>query len=107
MQCQHFITESTFGLPVYRWTPQEEVFADINDWWKQNQEDGRVSVITAYALGKAQRLLHGLDTSLGTIYTHGAIENTNEVISAQGIDLPPDYPRGPGRSTKRTTPATS
>ena len=89
VQCQHFITESTFGLPVYRWTPQEEVFADINDWWKQNREDGRVSVITAYALGKAQRLLHGLDTSLGTIYTHGAIENTNEVIRAQGIDLPP------------------
>jgi len=88
VKCQHFITESTFGLPVYRWTPQEEVFADINDWWRQNQEAGKVSVLTAYALGKAQRLLHGLDTSIGRIYTHGAIENTNEVIRAQGIALP-------------------
>jgi len=88
VKCQHFITESTFGLPVYRWTPQEEVFADINDWWRQNQEAGKVSVLTAYALGKAQRLLHGLDTSIGRIYTHGAIENTNEVIRGQGIALP-------------------
>jgi len=88
VKCQHFITESTFGLPVYRWTPQEEVFADINDWWRQNQEAGKVSVLTAYALGKAQRLLHGLDPSIGRIYTHGAIENTNEVIRAQGIALP-------------------
>ena len=88
VKCQHFITESTFGLPVYRWQPQEEVFAEINDWWRANQADGKVSVITAYALGKAQRLLEGLDTSIGTIYTHGAIENTNEIIRAQGIKLP-------------------
>ncbi|NJC28156.1 ligase-associated DNA damage response exonuclease [Neolewinella antarctica] len=87
IKCQHFITESTFGLPVYRWVPQEEVFADINDWWRANKEDGKVSVITAYALGKAQRLLEGLDPEIGTIYTHGAIENTNEVIRAQGIKL--------------------
>ena len=88
VKCQHFITESTFGLPVYRWQPQEEVFAEINDWWRANQADGRVSVITAYALGKAQRLLEGLDTTIGKIYTHGAIENTNEIIRAQGIELP-------------------
>ena len=88
VKCQHFITESTFGLPVYRWQPQEEVFAEINDWWRANQADGRVSVITAYALGKAQRLLEGLDTTIGKSYTHGAIENTNEIIRAQGIELP-------------------
>lgn len=89
VRCHHFITESTFGLPVYRWEPQEVVLAEINDWWRQNQAEGKVSMLTAYALGKAQRLLHGLDTSIGTIYTHGAIENTNEVIRAQGINLPP------------------
>ncbi|MEL7159678.1 MAG: ligase-associated DNA damage response exonuclease [Bacteroidota bacterium] len=89
VKCQHFITESTFGLPVYRWTAQETVFADINDWWRTNREAGKVSLLTGYALGKAQRLLRGLDTSIGRIYTHGAIENTNEVIRAQGIDLPP------------------
>lgn len=88
VKCHHFITESTFGLPVYRWQPQETVFADINDWWRENQAAGKVSVLTGYALGKAQRLLMGLDQSIGKVYTHGAIENTNEVVRAQGISLP-------------------
>ncbi len=88
VQCQHFITESTFGLPVYRWIPQEELFADINDWWRETAAEGRTAIITGYALGKAQRILNGLDTSIGKIFTHGAIENTNEVIRAQGIQLP-------------------
>ena len=86
--CHTFITESTFGLPVYHWQPQEEVFRDINDWWRENRAEGKVSLLTGYALGKAQRLLRGLDPGIGTIYTHGAIENTNEVIRAQGVDLP-------------------
>ncbi|MEL6393792.1 MAG: ligase-associated DNA damage response exonuclease [Bacteroidota bacterium] len=85
--CHHFITESTFGLPIYRWQPQEEVLADINDWWRGNQAANKVSVLTGYALGKAQRLLNGLDTSIGRIYTHGAVENTNEVLRAQGVKL--------------------
>jgi len=88
VRCHHFITESTFGLPVYRWEPQEKVLADINDWWQQNKEEGKVSMLTAYALGKAQRLLVGLDPSIGTIYTHGAVENTNAIIRAQGVKLP-------------------
>lgn len=89
IKCHTFITESTFGLPVYTWRPQEAVFADINEWWRQNKAEGKVTVLTGYALGKAQRLLQGLDASLGTIYTHGAIENTNEIIRKQGIDLQP------------------
>lgn len=89
VRCHHFITESTFGLPVYRWEPQEVILANINDWWRENREAGRVSMLTAYALGKAQRLLRGLDPSIGTIYTHGAIENTNEIMRAQGVELPP------------------
>lgn len=86
--CHAFITECTFGLPVYRWKPQQEIFDNINDWWRQNQAAGKVSVLSAYALGKAQRILTNLDTSIGKIYTHGAIENTNEVIRHQGITLP-------------------
>ena len=89
VKCHTFITESTFGLPVFNWQPEEAIAGELNSWWRQNQEAGRVSVLGAYALGKAQRLLRMLDPELGTIYTHGAIENTNEVIRAQGIDLPP------------------
>lgn len=86
--CHHFITESTFGLPIYQWEPQQEIFEDINQWWAQNKANGKVTFLTAYALGKAQRILKHLDPSIGEIFTHGAIENTNEVIRAQGFALP-------------------
>lgn len=86
--CHTFITESTFGLPIYRWEPQARVHGEINDWWRQNKSLGKTSVLFVYALGKAQRGLRGLDPSLGTIYTHGAVENTNEVMRGQGVELP-------------------
>ena len=78
--CDTFITECTFGLPVFRWRPQEEVMAEINGWWAQNKKEGKTSVLFGYSLGKAQRLLHLLDPSIGKIYTHGAIENMTEVL---------------------------
>lgn len=87
VKCNAFITESTFGLPIYKWKPQAEVFSEINAWWKKNKAEGKVSLLSGYSLGKAQRIIQNLDTSIGTIYTHGAIENTNEVIRAQGIEL--------------------
>lgn len=89
ISCHAFITECTFGLPIYQWPKQEEVFADINAWWAQNKAEGKVTVLTGYALGKAQRLMHGLDTSIGPIFTHGAVENVNEILRAQGVILPP------------------
>ena len=91
VKCHSFITETTFGLPVYKWQPQEEIFEDINNWWYENSKQGIVSVITAYSLGKAQRLLHNVDHSIGNIYTHGSIEKVNEIIRDQGIDLPDSH----------------
>lgn len=88
VRCHGFITESTFGLPVYKWRDQAEVFDDINAWWAQNRDAGKVSVISAYALGKAQRVLMNLDPSIGPIFTHGAVENINQVIRSQGVVLP-------------------
>ena len=87
VRCHSFITESTFGLPVYKWAPQAEIMADINEWWRGNAEKGVASLITAYSLGKAQRILQGVDASIGPIYTHGAVENTNEVLRRHGIRL--------------------
>lgn len=87
VKCDTFITECTFGLPAFKWTPQEQVMNDINTWWQQNKEDGRTSVLFGYSLGKAQRLLKHLDTSIGKIYTHGAIENMTEVLRSQ-VDFP-------------------
>jgi putative mRNA 3-end processing factor len=89
VRCHTFITESTFGLPIYRWDPQQEVFDDINRWWRRNADEGRTSVLYAYAFGKAQRVLSGLDTSIGPIVCHGAVEPLNRVYRAGGVELPP------------------
>ena len=89
VRCDTFITESTFGLPIYRWQPQQDIFDDINQWWRKNAEAGRCSVVFAYAFGKAQRILSGLDPSIGPIVCHGAAEPLNKVYRAGGVDLPP------------------
>ncbi|WP_050930218.1 ligase-associated DNA damage response exonuclease [Aestuariivita boseongensis] len=88
VRCHSFITESTFGLPVFRWQAQKDVRAQINDWWRASIADGKTPLLGAYALGKAQRLLRLLDPEIGPILTHGAVENTNAVLRTQGIDLP-------------------
>ena len=58
--CNTFITESTFGLPIYNWKPQQEIFQNIKDWICKNKEAGKTSVLIAYSLGKAQRLMQCL-----------------------------------------------
>lgn len=86
--CHHFITECTFGLPIYKWAPQEEVITDINTWWSKNAAEGRPSFITAYSLGKAQRIINSVDSTIGHILTHGAIDKMNKVYRDMGIALP-------------------
>ena len=88
VQCDHFITESTFGLPVFHWQPQIEIAAQINAWWAACRTAGQTAFLGAYALGKAQRLLTMLDPDIGPVLTHTAIENTNSILRAQGIALP-------------------
>ena len=87
--CNTLITECTFGLPIYRWPSPVSVFAEVNAWWRANAEAGRTSLLFGYALGKAQRLLAGLDAEIGPIFTHGAVERLNEVYRDEGIPLPP------------------
>ncbi|MEP2640548.1 ligase-associated DNA damage response exonuclease [Roseobacter sp.] len=87
-RCHHFITESTFGLPVFRWQPQASVAHGINAWWAECAAAGKTAFLGAYALGKAQRLLSLLDPQIGPILTHSAVEATNTVLRAQGIALP-------------------
>lgn len=89
LACHAFITECTFGLPVFKWTPQRLLAAQIDGWWAANAAAGRPSLLGAYALGKAQRLLATVDAGIGPILTHGAVEATNAVLRAQGIALPP------------------
>ena len=88
VRCHTFITESTFGLPIYRWCRQEETFADMRAWWLANKERGKASSIYAYALGKAQRILAGmLGADIGPVYTHGAVERLTVDYRDSGIAL--------------------
>ncbi len=88
LACTTFITEATFGLPIYRWPDTAEVFAQINAWWRENQQAGRSSVLYAYVLGKAQHILAGIDAQIGPIFTHGAVERINQLYRQSGAALP-------------------
>ncbi|MBS0446535.1 MAG: ligase-associated DNA damage response exonuclease [Proteobacteria bacterium] len=88
LRCDCFITESTFGLPIYRWPAQALLFDDINRWWQANAAAGRASLLMGYAFGKAQRLLAGVDPGIGPIVVHGAVETLNDAYRAAGVALP-------------------
>ncbi len=88
VRCHTFVTESTFGLPVFQWKPQLEVIKEINEWWRKNASEGKTSVITAYALGKAQRLIHSIDHKIGKVYVHPNIHLTNKALRADRAVLP-------------------
>jgi len=88
VKCNSFITESTFGLPIYNWKPQQEIFQNMQDWVCKNREAGKTSVFIAYSLGKAQRLLQCLPQTGLPIYVHGAIWNAHETIVKSGFPLP-------------------
>lgn len=89
VRCETFITESTFGLPIYRWDDSQRVFAEINNWWQANANSNRTSLLFCYAFGKAQRILSGIETSIGRIVMHGAVEPLNRAYRASGVPLPP------------------
>ena len=86
--CHLMVTESTFGLPVYRWRSHSELRSEINNWWRSNRDEGKCSILYGYAVGKSQRLLASLDPSIGRIYTHGAVENGTEAYRRSGVELP-------------------
>ena len=91
VRCHTFITESTFGLPVYRWKPDTECMAEIGAWWAENAAAGRASVLFCYALGKAQRALAGLALNgliAGPIVVHGAVAAVNAAYQHAGVALP-------------------
>ena len=87
VKCHTFITESTFGLPVYHWQDQKWVFNEMEEWCKNNRNNGQLSILYGYSLGKAQRILQGLPESVGPIFTHSTIEAVLNVMRNQGVSL--------------------
>lgn len=88
VQCNVFITESTFGLPIYRWRPDPEIFAEINTWWAANAAVGRASMLMCYSFGKAQRILSGIDPGIAPIIVHSAVQTLNTAYRNAGVKLP-------------------
>lgn len=87
LRCHTFVTESTFGLPIFRW--MDGTIEAIHAWWRANQEAEKASLLFAYALGKAQRVLATIDTSIGPIHAHPAVDRVNQIYRQQEIALPP------------------
>jgi putative mRNA 3-end processing factor len=89
IKCHCFITESTFALPIYNWKPQTEIFYDIQNWILKTHDAGKIPVLIAYSLGKAQRLMQCLPAVTNDVFVHGAIWNTHQAFLQAGIKLPP------------------
>ncbi|WP_346238110.1 ligase-associated DNA damage response exonuclease [Niabella insulamsoli] len=87
VKCNEFVTESTFGLPIYNWLSQQQIFEQIKAWIAFNRSRQRTSIFIAYSLGKAQRLMKGLE-DMGDIYVHSSIERLNNAIKTTGLQLP-------------------
>jgi putative mRNA 3-end processing factor len=88
VRCDVFVSETTFGLPIYRWAPAREMMNEIQAWWRTNAAAGRASVLFAYAFGKAQRVIASLEADAGPIVCHGAVEAVNAAYRASGVRLP-------------------
>lgn len=87
--CHTFITEATFGLPIYTWDAASEVIGEILDWWRDNRAQDRASVLFCYALGKAQRILAELHdrTEGAPVRLHGAMASMTDAYREAGLAL--------------------
>jgi putative mRNA 3-end processing factor len=92
VRCHSFITESTFGLPVYKWGPQQRLYEEIASWWEENRMLEKACVLTGYSLGKMQRLITNVlpltESHPGKVFAHGAVFNINEKLREAGFKLP-------------------
>lgn len=87
--CDTFVTEATFAHPGFRWPETAAVVGEILAWWRENRAAGRASVLYAYAVGKAQRLLAELAArGVGRVFLHAALEAPTAVYRSAGILLP-------------------
>lgn len=93
--CDVFVTEATFGTPAYQWAKGADLGREIADWWHANAERGVNSVLFAYSLGKAQRVLGVLQPhARKPVHCHPAAIPLNACYRDQGIALAPTVDLG-------------
>ncbi|WP_298023254.1 ligase-associated DNA damage response exonuclease [uncultured Parasphingopyxis sp.] len=85
--CDIFITEATFGLPVFRHPETRHEIAKLLDSLAANSD--RCVLVGAYALGKAQRVITELRAAGhdAPIYIHGALQRLCDLYAEYGVDL--------------------
>ena len=104
LSCDVFVTESTFGLPMYRWDATPAVIAYIKSWWDSNRDAGRTSVLFCYTIGKAQRLLAELmRVTDRPVYVHGMMLGMIDVYRESGVQMLPVTPVIERSSRSRST----
>lgn len=90
VRCHTFVTEATFGLPIYTWDPAEPIVSEIVEWWTTIRGTGRSCVLFCYVLGKAQRILALLKPYADVpIRIHGALAALTEAYRESGVALAP------------------
>jgi putative mRNA 3-end processing factor len=87
--CHHFVSECTFGSPIYQWPSPESQWSRLRQWWQRHQQMGVNSLVLGYSLGKAQRILHACHGMEGPILVHTSIHDCIPAYQAQGIHFPP------------------
>lgn len=98
--CDTFVTESTFGLPIYRWDPTDAVIREILEWWALNASEGRTSVLFCYTIGKVQRILAELAAVTDRpVFVHGMMLTMIDAYRDAGVTMLPaasatERPRG-------------
>jgi putative mRNA 3-end processing factor len=91
--CDVFISEATFGLPIYRWDAPVQIAGEIFDWWQLNRSEGAATVLFVYALGKAQRVLAELRAfTAEPVYVHGSVATLTELYREQDVAMLPTLP---------------
>lgn len=98
--CHTFVTESTFGLPIYHWKPQATIYRQIQDWVTTNHQENKTSILFAYSIGKAQRVIDCVASTGIPVYLHGAIYNVHLALQAAGWKLPNAQRVWPETNTK-------
>jgi putative mRNA 3-end processing factor len=100
VRCDTFVTESTFGLPIYRWDTTAAVMQEILEWWQSNAAEGRTSALFCYTIGKVQRILAELAVLTDRqVFVHGMMLGMIEAYRDAGVAMLPvasatERPRG-------------
>jgi len=88
IRCDTFVTESTFGLPIFHWDPAADVVAELLAWWEDNRVANRASLLFCYTLGKAQRILAELALVTDRrVLVHGAMISMIEAYREAGVSM--------------------